>query len=63
MVCSILLPHHSKTSLNALPFQVMEFAPGGELYSIIQRGKLKNPDAMLLCAETMLVGIESTPFR
>jgi cGMP-dependent protein kinase len=38
-------------------FMVMEFVAGGELYSVIQRGRMRNDDARLLAAE-ILLGLE-----
>ena len=37
---------------------VMEFVAGGELYSLIQRGRMRNEDARLLGAE-LLLGLEA----
>ena len=38
-------------------YMVMEFVAGGELYSVIQRGRMRNDDARLLGAE-ILLGLE-----
>ena len=38
-------------------YMVMEFVPGGELYSVIQRGRMHNNQALLLAAE-ILLGLE-----
>lgn len=38
-------------------YMVMEFVPGGELYSVIQRGRMHNNQARLLAAE-ILLGLE-----
>ena len=38
-------------------YMVMEFVAGGELYSVIQRGRMDNDQARLLGAE-ILLGLE-----
>eukprot|EP01043_Picozoa_sp_COSAG02_P017005 COSAG02_NODE_761_length_17476_cov_195.233067_10_plen_65_part_00 len=38
-------------------YMVMEFVAGGELYSVIQRGRMDNNQARLLGAE-ILLGLE-----
>lgn len=40
-------------------YMVMEFVAGGELYSVIQRGRMDNDQARLLGAE-ILLGLEFT---